>query len=259
MDVFNSLYAAAYDLLYSDKDYAGEAGFIDEIVKRHAPLATTLLDLGSGTGRHALELTKLGYQVVGVELSAEMLALAAQALDGFAANHAKTQLPEFHLGDVRKVRFGTKFDVVTSLFHVMSYQRTNDDLKAAINTASEHLSGGGIFVFDFWYGPAVLTERPAVRVKRLQGQGIELVRTAEPLVRYNDNIVEVDYEVLVRNQVDDSHARFKEHHKMRYLFLPEIKEFAGSMGWSILETGEWMTGAAASEKTWGVYTVLRKL
>jgi SAM-dependent methyltransferase len=259
MAVFNSLYAAAYDLLYADKDYAGEAGFIDGIVKRHAPLATTLLDLGSGTGRHALELMNLGYQVVGVELSAEMLALATQALDGLAAGHAGPQLPEFHLGDVRKVRVGKKFDVVTSLFHVMSYQITNDDLKAAVNTASEHLSSGGIFVFDFWYGPAVLTERPAIRVKRLQGQGIELVRTAEPLVRYNDNIVEVDYEVFVRNQVDDSHGQFKEHHEMRYLFLPEIQEFASSLGWSILETGEWMTGAAPTEKTWGVYTVLRKL
>ena len=259
MPVFNSLYASAYDLLYADKDYTGEAAFIQKLVKSHAPQARRLLDLGSGTGRHGMELMGLGYDVVGVELSAEMLAKAQLALDGMASADSGPALPEFHQGDIRHARLGSTFDVVTALFHVVSYQTTNEDLKAAMRTAAAHLPTNGIFIFDYWYGPAVLTEKPSVKIKRLQGKDVELVRIAEPTIRLNENLVEVDYEVFVSNSKGENYQSFTEHHEMRYLFLPEIQALADAEGWAVLDSGEWLTGAPPSERTWGVYTVLRKM
>ena len=66
----------------------------------------------------------------------------------------------FTTGDIRDIRLNQRFDVVIALFHVISYQTTNDDVTAAFQTARQHLNPGGIFIFDVWYGPAVLTERP---------------------------------------------------------------------------------------------------
>src|ERR1051325_10396521 len=77
----------------------------------------------------------------------------------------------FVKGDARNVRLGRRFGAVISLFHVMSYQTTNEDLSASFITAREHLERGGIFLFDCWYGPGVLTDRPSVTVKHLSDNG----------------------------------------------------------------------------------------
>ena len=69
-------YAKYYDLLYADKDYAAETAFVREIIRRLAPGARTLLELGCGSARHALELVRSDFTVTGVDLSAQMIALS---------------------------------------------------------------------------------------------------------------------------------------------------------------------------------------
>ena len=61
----------------------------------------------------------------------------------------------------------TKFDVVTSLFHVMSYQTTNDALDKSFKTAKYHMKENGVFIFDCWNGPGVITEKPEKRIKEI--------------------------------------------------------------------------------------------
>ena len=71
-----------YDLIYRDKDYAAEAAQLAFLLRAHAPGATDLLELGCGSGRHALCLSELGYHVTGVDRSQGMLELArANGLD----------------------------------------------------------------------------------------------------------------------------------------------------------------------------------
>src|SRR2546428_12354641 len=65
---FQAGYSAYYDLLYRDKDYAAEARFVAELVRRHGgrpPAGVELLDLACGTGRHLIELARLGMVVAG--------------------------------------------------------------------------------------------------------------------------------------------------------------------------------------------------
>src|SRR5262245_46108178 len=69
-------YAKYYDLLYADKDYAAETAFVREIIRRLAPGARTLLELGCGSARHALELVRNRFTVTGADLSAQMIARA---------------------------------------------------------------------------------------------------------------------------------------------------------------------------------------
>ncbi len=69
-------YSRYYNLLYKDKDYRGEAGFIHDLIRKYSPEAKTILDLGCGTGRHDLLLAKKGYAITGVDMSEEMLLIA---------------------------------------------------------------------------------------------------------------------------------------------------------------------------------------
>lgn len=237
-------YARYYDLLYQDKDYAGEAQYISSLLRRFLPQAKALVELGSGTGRHAALLAGDGYSVHGVELSLEML---EQAQD-LAGRHKGLM---FSQGDIRSVRLGRRFDAAISLFHVISYQTTNLDIIQSFRTAREHLHAGGIFLFDCWYGPCVLTERPSVRIKRVSDQHIEITRLVEPVQHPNENLVDVNYQVFVRNKSTNEVHEINETHRMRYLFRPEIELCLAEAGFSLLHAEQWMTGNPIGCDTWG--------
>jgi SAM-dependent methyltransferase len=246
-------YARYYDLLYRDKDYAGETEYIHKLLKQFAPSAKTVLDLGCGTGKHAGLLAHKGYALHGVEISADMLDRAEELKRGEFAG-----LPlEFTQGDIRTVRLNKTFDVVVSLFHVISYMVTNEDLAAALATARTHLKPGGLLIFDCWYGPTVLTDRPVTRVKRMEDDQIQVTRLAEPVMHPEKNVVDVNYHVLIRNRQTEAVSEVKETHHMRYLFSPEIELLAERAGFSVLHSEEWIIGRKPGFDTWGVCFTLK--
>lgn len=252
--VFSS-YARYYDLLYRDKDYAAEAEYVAGLIRKFHPSAKSILELGSGTGIHASLLAEKGFTVHGVERSEEMINIARQNV----ANHPTIQPsnPLFSQGDLRSIRLSKFFDVVISLFHVISYQTTNEDVAAAFETARQHLNPGGVFIFDVWYGPAVLTERPDVRIKRMADDQTEITRLAEPVLHPNENIVDVNYQVFVRDLTCQTVAELKETHAMRYFFKPEIELFAKQAGFQCQHAEEWLSCKAIGCDTWGVCFVMK--
>jgi SAM-dependent methyltransferase len=249
-------YARYYDLLYRDKDYAGEASFIASRIRDHAPQAKRILELGCGTGAHAEHLARAGYSVHGLDMSDAMIERAVRR---------KTALPpevadrlSFDCGDARAARTGATYDSVISLFHVMSYQTGNADLAAAFGTAAAHLPPGGLFLFDFWYGPAVLALRPETRIRRLEDGETKVLRLAESSVDENANRVDVTYTVIVDDLRTGTRQEIVEVHRMRYLFLPEIDLLLNAAGLERIESGEWMTDRPAGASTWGVFVLARK-
>ncbi|HTL33068.1 MAG TPA: class I SAM-dependent methyltransferase [Kofleriaceae bacterium] len=253
MTVFGA-YARYYDLLYRDKNYAGEAAHVDSLLRAHGKAPRTLLELGCGTGGHAFELAKRGYSIHGVDLSEDMLTAARQRLE--RTPHAELAFSE---GDARSCRIGSTFDAVISLFHVLSYHQTNADQAAAFATARTHLKPGGVFVFDCWYGPAVLTDRPVVRVRRLEDDRTHVTRIAEPVMHATENIVDVNYHVFLRDKASGEQTEITEQHRMRYLFSPEIEAIASQARFELVYRGEWMTGQPLSFSTWGACFVARAI
>ena len=255
MSVFGA-YAPYYDLLYRDKDYAAETRFVRSLLAQHFPEAHDILELGCGTGMHASLLAAEGYALHGVDLSEDMLAAArarAAALPSQVAGRLR-----FSVGNARDCRLGRPCDAVLALFHVVSYQSTNAELLAMFETAAAHLTPGGAFVFDFWYGPAVLTERPAVRVKRMESDRIQVTRVAEPVTDTQAGCVDVNYQIFIHDKTTQAVSELRETHRMRYLFLTEIDMLARTCGFSVRSTCEWLSGRPASDATWGVCAVLTR-
>lgn len=255
MSVFGT-YAHYYDLLYKDKDYTAEARFIIDLLKTHAPGARRLLEMGCGTGGHAGLLAAEGYALHGVDLSEDMLA-RARAQAETLPEEMRRRL-SFSQGNARTCRIGESFDAVLSLFHVVSYQSTNDDLRAMFENVALHLNPGGVFIFDYWYGPAVLTDRPAVRVKRMESAEIQVTRLAEPVMDPTHNCVDVNYQVLIRDKASQAVEETRETHRMRYLFSTEIDMLARAAGLSVVHSMEWLTGRSPGFDTWGVCSVLTR-
>jgi SAM-dependent methyltransferase len=253
-EVFDA-YARYYDLLYRDKDYAGEAAYLASHLRRHAPDAASILELGCGTGAHAEHLARTGYTVHGVDQSETMLERAAARKAALPAETAARL--SFGRGDARTVRTGAQYDAVISLFHVMSYQTGNADLQAAFATAAAHLRPGGLFLFDFWYGPAVLAQRPEAREKRLADERTEVTRTAEPVLHENEDVVDVNYTVLIGDKKTGGTERIRETHRMRYLFLPELALLRGA-AFEERATLAWMSAEPLSARSWSGFQILAR-
>jgi SAM-dependent methyltransferase len=243
-EVFDA-YAAYYDLLYRDKDYPAEARYVQSLLRRHGVSDGAILELGCGTGKHAEQLAQLGFSIHGLDSSPSMVERARKRAPAQLASRL-----QFEVGDARSTRLNQKFDAAISLFHVASYQTRNEDLLGMFATAAAHLKSGGIFVFDFWYGPGVLTDPPVQRVKYLEDGVIQVTRTAKPTLRPNENIVDVHYEVLVKQNRNGLVANIEETHSMRYLFLPEVRLMLQSAGMELLQAERWMSPEELDRGSW---------
>lgn len=255
MNVFED-YAAYYDSLYAEKDYASEATYVLGLLRQHGRDPRSLLELGCGTGAHAQHFAELQVCVHGVDRSQAMLERACARLRNLSAHEARRMA--FSEGDLRDVRLGRVFDSVISLFHVMSYQTRNDDVKSAFVTAKEHLQPGGIFLFDCWYGPAVLAQKPEVRCKRWSDDKTDVLRIAEPTMHPNKNRVDVHYTILVTDKRSGVTKELQEVHSMRYLFRPEVEMFAALAGLEVIDVREWMTSRDPGLDSWNVCVVARR-
>lgn len=253
MSVFD-LYAACYDLLYRDKDYAGEAAYVASLLRQRAPRARRILELGCGTGGHAEHLARSGFEVHGVDLSDSML-VKAQARKAQLPTELAAKL-SFSVGDARSTRIEGRFDAVLALFHVMSYQTSNADLQAAYATVAAHLSPGGVFLYDYWYGPAVLRQNPETRVRRLADDRVRVTRIAEPVMHWGRNVCDVRYTLLV-DSTDGTTHRFEESHPMRYLFEPELALFEQAH-WHEPLNRAWMSEREADAGTWAAVRMLTR-
>lgn len=253
MKVFDE-YSDYYDILYKDKDYASEASFIDTIIKRYCPTAKSVFNLGCGTGNHDFLLAKKGYNITGIDSSVSNIKKAISKLSYLDESGS---LLGFHIGDIRTYRANKTYDVVISLFHVISYQITNADLKSVFETAKVHLNENGLFIFDCWYGPAVLTERPEIRIKKVENKDTRIIRIAEPEIFPNENKVHVKYHLLAIDKVTNNVTEVKETHSMRYLFKPEIDELLFALGLKVVECAAWMTGNPPGFNSWGVVFLVR--
>lgn len=248
------VYADYYDLLYRDKNYEAEVDFVTKLLlANQVPSNGTILELGSGTGKHGVLLAEKGFKVHGIDISKSMVEIA-----NLRAKNGNSGKIRFNVGDARTYRAEEKFDAVISLFHVASYQKSNEDLLSMIKTASSHLNVGGVFIFDCWYGPAVIRNLPEVRVKRASNSEIQMMRIAEPTMYPNQNLVDVKYTVAIKRHGDGCVDNFEETHTMRYLFEPEIEMYMQNQGFKREASLEWLTGQCLSFQSWNATFVYRK-
>lgn len=248
MEVFQD-YAYYYNAFNRDKDYKSEAVQVDTLLKRYGNNIRNVINYGCGTGIHDIELSKLGYQCTGIDMSPSMIEIAKKNVKN------KQVKIEFYVADIRKYVAKKIYDAVISLFHVMSYQNSNDDIMAAFRTARKALDIGGLFLFDTWYGSGVLSNRPEVRVREVEDEKYRLVRTARPVMHDTTNVVDVCYEIFIIDKETGKTRVINETHHMRYFFRPELEFFLKETGFELMDNLDCRTLGETSYNSWTSYFI----
>ena len=179
-------YAQYYDLLYQEKDYK-QSLIIFLPNQRYNLKRKRFCEFGSRSGIHGRQ--EILIPSIWHERSQQMIDLGNQKAELSEATSNFSCV----LGDCTKTLIGNDFDAVISLFHVLSYQTFNESITATLNNAYKQLKPGGIFIFDYWYAPAVWNYRPTLRVKKVENTELKITRIAEPECWENKNRVDVNY------------------------------------------------------------------
>lgn len=224
--VFGNDYARQYDALYGDKNYSSECDAVELLLARFGDgSSTSVLDLGCGTGTHAMMLTDRGHSVIGVDVAPAMLDVARAK----AALRTGSGAPQFVEGDIRTINLAHQFDAVLMMFAVLGYQTRNADVAAALRTVRMHLRPGGLFICDVWFGPTVLSVGPSHRVKVIDEPGGQLHRAASGRLDVMHQTCLVEYETWrTRDGVETE--RTMEGHTMRYFHPLELELFLSDAG-----------------------------
>lgn len=228
MSVFTSEYAGWYDTLYREKDYSGECDYLERIFAGRGGSVKDVIDLGCGTGGHAVLLAKRGYQVTAVDRSAAMLeaARAKAELAGAEVN--------FRLEDIARLEWRESFDAAIAMFAVTGYLSADGKMADYLAGVWRALRPGGVFIFDGWHGPGVLHERPVPRVLEIPLGGDDvLLRLADPRLDELEQTVEVHYRLWHRRGPTIL-AESEERHRMRYFFPRELRCLLAHAGFASL-------------------------
>ena len=141
MDAYHAL-AASYDRLTNDVDYEATVEFYMQILEREGVKPRTVVDLACGTGSVTEILARKGYPVLGIDMSEEMLTVAAM----------KTQdidpMPRFSCQLLQELKLPRAVDMAVCALDSLDYILNPDDCKEAIRRAWRALNPGGIFIFD---------------------------------------------------------------------------------------------------------------
>lgn len=134
-----------YDALTANIDYSARARYFDRILRRYAVQKPELvLDLACGTGSLSFELQKLGYEVVGVDASTEMLSAASSKSYGLDLQAR----PVFLNQEMDKLDLYGTVDAAICALDSVNHIESEELLLAAFKKVSLFMNPGGVFIFD---------------------------------------------------------------------------------------------------------------
>jgi SAM-dependent methyltransferase len=254
MSSYIGRHAELYDVFYADKPYAEEAAFVHQCLQQYSVGTTRrLLELACGTGSHALELEKYGYEIVATDYSKDMLVHARRK-----ATQADS-LIDFRQQDMRELDVADgPFDAVICLFDSIGYVETNEALVRVLQGVSRHLRPDGLFVFEFWHAAAMLRSYDPVRVRRWPVSEGEVVRISETELDCARQLARVTYTIYELGH-DGTYTNVKETQTNRYFLVQEMAGWLSSCGFTPLK---WFAGFAhdenITEQTWHIVAVARR-
>lgn len=219
-------FAYIYDTLMSDVDYDLWISFLD---KKRSQLGlgkhARILDLACGTGEISIKLSKEGYEVVGVDLSEDMLTVAnTKAMDA-------GQRIDFFQQNMVDIEGLNPFDIIVIFCDSLNYLQTEDEVQKTFQNVYNLLKNDGMFIFDvhsiykmghiFLDGPFVNSDEDVSYIWNcFEGP--------------YPNSVEHELSFFVQNE-ENLYQRFDEFHVQRTFHIDQYKSWLEVCGFEVID------------------------
>jgi ubiquinone/menaquinone biosynthesis C-methylase UbiE len=252
--IYDGRHAELYDLFYGSKAYAAEVSYLHGLLQQFSqPPACRVLDIACGTGSHAIELARLGYEVVGSDLSEDMLACA---LEKASAGHSEIR---FEKQDMRALEVASNpFDAVLCLFDAIGHVQTTAAIKQTFRGVHRHLRDDGLFILEFWHATAMAGQHDPLRVRKFVTERSEILRLSRTTVDLALQCATVEHAIYDLRS-DGTYQTAVERQVNRFFSLPEMSELLDDCGFDVVK---YYSGYSPDETltpdTWHIVLIARR-
>lgn len=212
-------FAQVYDLLMADVDYEGWATYIQELFSYYGSKPKTIIDLACGTGNITIPLAQRGYQMTGVDISQDMLAVADQKA-------AELGLPiQWVCQDIRALTGFYGRDGILCACDGLNYILQREDLCVVFERVYQALKKDGIFAFDL-NSKYKIEELLSGHTFAYAGDDVSYIW--ENYLDEEQGIIDFELSFFVRE--GRHYRRFNETHQQRAYPLNEVLELLAATG-----------------------------
>jgi hypothetical protein len=166
--------------------------------------------------------------------------------------------PIFIPGDVQTTYLPRQFNAMIMMFTVFGYMVGKADLQFLAGSVKHHLPPGGLFVADFWYGPAVNAQGFRINHSEMEVPGGKIIRESFPLPTVHGPFV--DLTLRIKEMYPNRSQEYVEHHTLRYFSNLDLDLFFEKAGLEKVHLSGWPeVEQEPSEQTWNVVIVGRRI
>ena len=245
MDSYTKL-AKCYDIFMDDTPYDEWLDYVLGVFERYAVPKELVLDLGCGTGTFTRMLAKKGYDMIGVDVSCEMLqiTMSKNDEDGYDILYLLQDMREFELyGTVR---------AVVSICDSINYLLSDEDVLTTFKLVENYLDKDGIFVFDF---NTVYKYSEVIGDCTIAENREDYSFIWENFYSEKDRINE--YDLTIFSKEGELYSKSSETHLQRGYTLEQMKRFIDKAGLEFLESSDADTGKEVSKTSERIHIVAR--
>ncbi len=234
-----------------DVPYDKWADLLSCLMKAYGDNIRSVLDLGCGTGTLTLKLSDMGYDVIGVDNSQDMLSVA----DAKAFENNKDIL--FINQDMRTLELVEKQDCIVSVCDCINYLVLDEDVLDTFGSVKNCLNRDGLFIFDF---NTVYKYETVIGDTTIAENREDCSFIWENFYSPDDHINEYDVTFFkkVSDEEDGLFKRFEETHIQRAYTLEEMKMFILKAGFRFITAIDEETGKEPTDRSERIYMVCRK-
>jgi len=192
--------AKYYDRVYSFKDYLDEAVRLQNLIIKYLESGgNTLLDVACGTGLHLKHL-KDDFSCTGIDISKSMLKIARKNAKGVTFKEA----------DMKNLKLGKQFDVITCLLSSIGYVRTATSIEKTMRNFSNHLKKGGLALVEPSHAKSVYVSGEP-RITTYNGKDAKITRINVTKIRQTTAVL--DMHILIAERGKDA-KYFVDRHEL---------------------------------------------
>lgn len=235
MNWYEEWFGKEYLLIYPHRDIAEAVLQINFLLKKiPLPQNAKILDLCCGCGRHSIELKKLGYDVVGADLSSDLINIAKST-----ASDNNIDLKIIRC-DMRQIPFKDQFDLVIQFFTSFGYFESDEENQAVLKSIAKALKSDGKFLIDYMNPDYVIDNLVSKDEKDIEGINVIQERWIdEKKRRINKKIT------LIKNGKEKNYLE-----SVRLYSHEEMQNMLSKAGLKLSETyGDFITGERFNKKS----------